>query len=364
MPTPENPNSPGAKKPKPANRLLSFPSKEMPHSILMVFKKYKYRSVEEGFKLNKATVGSGNSQRSSSNGVDLQDSVAIQLPFPTGLVDSTSLRVGGFERDPATESLAAMAKGVLNDGMTIGDAFNSTKGLLQTLGSAGASATAGLAAGGGQGFLQGAMDMGAGLMKDIAQTDVKNLTAGAAYLLRSKLPGDIGKSVDIALGTAINPRETLAFEGVNLKTHAFSWELFPSNKQDSTLIRSIINTIKRNSLPSVDDLQIGSGADATVLVSKAFLDYPSTVDIYLLGVNQEHFIKFKTCMVNEFSVDYGGGGVVSIIKGGKPARVTLSMSLSELQIHTADDYEDGLSPETETEETNPVADGDTTGGQN
>jgi len=43
-------------------------------------------------------------------------------------------------------------------------------------------------------------------------------------------------------------------------------------------------------------------------------------------------------MITEFSVDYGAGGGVSIMKGGKPAGVTLSLNMTELEIETSHDY--------------------------
>ena len=42
--------------------------------------------------------------------------------------------------------------------------------------------------------------------------------------------------------------------------------------------------------------------------------------------------------VDEFTVDYGAGGGVAIMKGGKPAGVTISLNLTELEIETAHDY--------------------------
>ena len=47
-------------------------------------------------------------------------------------------------------------------------------------------------------------------------------------------------------------------------------------------------------------------------------------------------------MITDFSVNYGAGGLVSIVKGGKPAGVSLSMNMMELDIHTADEF--GVEP--------------------
>jgi hypothetical protein len=58
----------------------------------------------------------------------------------------------------------------------------------------------------------------------------------------------------------------------------------------------------------------------------------------LLGIQSDHWIKYKSSMITEMQVDYGAAGGVSIMKGGKPASVQLSMTMSELEIETAHDY--------------------------
>ena len=87
--------------------------------------------------------------------------------------------------------------------------------------------------------------------------------------------------------------------------------------------------IKRKSLPEVGHL---TG------IPKAFLEYPSIVEVYLLGIQSDHWIKYKSSMITEMQVDYGAAGGVSIMKGGKPGAVQLSMTMSELEIETAHDY--------------------------
>jgi hypothetical protein len=46
---------------------------------------------------------------------------------------------------------------------------------------------------------------------------------------------------------------------------------------------------------------------------------------------------FKTSMIQGFNVSYTPHGL-AIVKGGKPAMVSLSMNLVEADIHTAEDY--------------------------
>jgi len=353
---PINPNSPAAqkeyhKKRNQTGKLITFPSKPHPHGMLMVFKKYNYRSVEEGYPLLKNTLRSATGR---SAGVELAGQAGIQLPFPLGLVDNTSLRINNFQRDPLTESLAAAAKPFLQPGgnsMSIreagGLAFGGLKNLLNGIEGVGKDMASGNSPITARGIMDSALEMG----NKFLDTDLTKLGAAAAYLLRSNLPGDLGSQVDAVLGSAINPREALAFQGVDMKTHSFSWEMYPSNRTDSLAIKNIVNMLKSNSLPSVEDLSLGSGDNQVQIVAEAFLNYPAVVDIYLLGVNEEHFMKFKTCMVTNFTVDYGASET-GMLQGGKPVAVNLGIQLAELAIHTANDYAEGLdAPETEAQST-------------
>ena len=295
------------------NSYQSFPAQPHPHSMLMVFKKYDYKEFANGFNRREETLVT---RAGRASGVSLKSANSIELPFPKNLTDATDLRINGFERDPFVETIAQK----LNSFAGGADVQN-IPDLLQSTGAGLASALSG-------------GNLGAGLNNIASQflgTSIKDVASGAQYLLRNSplMSGTVGKSVDIATNQTLNPRETLAFEGVNLRSHQFSWDLYPSNATDSERIRNIITAIKRNSLPTVTDL---AG------IPKAFLQYPSTVDMYLLGVNEDHFIKFKTSMVTQFTVDYGAGGGVAIMKGGKPAGVSIQLSFQELEIETAHDY--------------------------
>lgn len=297
---------------------LRFPDKPFPHSMLLVFKKYDYSGYGQDGAIGRfnTLLRAERDATGRSSGASLRSSNSIELPFPKQLSDSTSLRLNGYERDLLTEQIAQRINGYLEGGSA--DAVSDIPGILQDMGA---------------GFSQMLTGASNGDLEKVAQsilgTSVKDVASAAQYILRSKLPGDIQKSINTATGQALNPRETMAFEGVDLRTHQFNWDLFPSNKNDSERIREIVNMLKRNSLP--ETVTLGT-------ISKAFLRYPSTVDMYLIGVNREYFMKFKTSMIRSFSVDYGAGGNMSIMEGGKPAGVNISIQFAELEIETAHDY--------------------------
>jgi hypothetical protein len=299
-----------------ASSYQSFPAQPNPHGILLVFKEFDYSNYENGFGFLNSPFQSGG--RSSSVGLRAMNS--IELPFPTNLSDSTGLRTNAFERDPMAEMAANKINSFLNGGgdTTVGNIGGMAQG-----------AGAGVAAMLGANSAGGMMGAAQGLVKNIMGTDVKDVASAATYFLRDKLPGQMASSIDLVTGQTLNPRETMSFEGVDLRSHSFSWDLYPSNQDESDRIRKITRMIKRNSLPEVKSI---------ASIPKAFLNYPATVDLYLIGVNTEYFIKYKTAMVTSFNVDYGPGNGVTIMKGGKPGGVNLQLGVTELEIETAHDY--------------------------
>lgn len=314
-----------------SNNMLKFPARQQPHSLLMIFEKYSYKGFADAYQ-NKQfnnSVG-GLFQGLTSNrqaGIGLRSTSSIELPFPKTLSDNLGLLYNDMQQNPLIES-AALAAGDFfeNSGGGGNSTLRDIPQLLQNMGANGANAYSGS---GGMGKAIGA------LAASIAATGVSDATNVATYLLRktlSKFPG-VGESIDLARGQTINPRETLAFQGVNLKTHQFSWDLYPESESDSGRIKSIINTLKKNVLPVTRDVGTGSLA-----IKKAFLEYPHTCKMYLIGVDDEYFMQFKPCVIKSVNIDYGPGGGVAIMKGGKPAGVTLQLEMQELQIEKAEDF--------------------------
>ena len=296
-----------------------FPEQPHAHSCLLSFKDFTYEDIKVGNNNGLRRTPFQQAFNNRASGARLRGVDTIELPFPKALLDNTGLRINGNERDPFVESIASK----INDFID-GKGSMTAEQIPQMLQSMGA----GLSGIGGGDLMKAAR----GMAKEVLGTDVKDVASASQYLLRNSplLSGNgVGRAIDLVTGQTINPRETLSFEGVNLRTHQFSWDLFPNSAADSERIKNIVNMIKRKSLPEVTNL---SG------IPKAFLQYPSVVDVYLLGVNSDHFIKYKSSMITEFSVDYGAGGGVSIMKGGKPAGVTLSLNMTELEIETSHDY--------------------------
>ena len=317
---------------------LSFPATPYPHSILFAFKEYTYSDLESNYQTFSAPQdlqsNSGAKAADSDTSSSIKRTSYLELPFPMQLVDSTGIRLQGFERDLLTEKVSMGLAKLSGDGNTkVSDMAGAVVDGIQKLG-AGAAGALSSAGSDPKGAATSALNaglsaLGAGVGA-VGDMKGKEVAAGLGYLLRKSLPGDMGKTLDAATGMIINPKETMSFGGVDLKSYTFEWNLYPQSPQDSVIIKDIVNLLKRETLPST----AGSG-----IFEKSFLAYPSVVDISLIGVDESFYPRFKTCMISAVEVDYSGGNDMAVMQGGRPAGVTLSFTVNELGIHTADDYE-------------------------
>jgi len=304
---------------------LYFPQNGFPHGIQLIFKQYDY----SGLTLGTNAAGKKTNKKTEFTSAKETGILAVELPMPTTLTDATGLQVNGFERTFLEAFIADTLAPAFTGG--IGEIGKD----LMALGEAGA---------------KGAFDAVFG-EKDLTekQTPVAGQAARiAAYMGRNALnsfSSGLGKSMGATSGTAINPQATLSFEGVNLRSFQFDWTLYPESIEEAFAIKKIIRSIKRNILPGIQEITGGTGVAkiegslSANTLARAFLTYPAVVSINLLGIDESHFLRFKPCMVDNLTVDYGASGEIIIAEGGVPQGVKLSMSFKELEIQTAEDYE-------------------------
>lgn len=319
--------------------LISFPADIGAHTMLMVFKEYSYASARAGEQsllnigtgangtaIRRETIGGGLGVGSQRNGALSFGISAIELPIPSNLRDTDNLNVEritqGVIETAAGEYIANAAQDLQGSRLSVGDLPQYFQGVGANVANIDLSNV----------LSQGTGALGQQL-QNILNASIGDASRDVLYLLRSTMdrfaPG-ISRATDRALGSTINPKASLAFEGVELKQHSFGWTLAPKNFEESERLKGIIEKLKQSSLPTYQTF-----ANTNF---KAYLRYPAIVDIYLLGVNPDYFMKFKSSMIRSVSVEYGSNGLVSILKGGKPANVTLNIELMELDIHTAEDY--------------------------
>lgn len=282
-----------------------FPEDLGPHSMLMLFKDYRYQKPGTFQRLTERNARAA-SQTAAAG---------VLLPIPSNLRDTTNNRIDRFEQ----QYLGAEASAV-------------TQRLADQLGASGAATTLADLTNIATETAQGVFPLsGEEFYNRVTGLD-PSITRSAAFLLRSQLPSAVTRNLDVGFASTPNPKATLAFEGVELKAHSFSWTLAPRSQEESDSLRNISNIIRSRMLPTYGELSPGSS-------DRAFLNYPNVVDVFLLGVDETHYFRFKTSMLRSFTIDYSSGDSLTFLRGGKPGIVTMAIELMELDIHTAEDYD-------------------------
>ena len=281
--------------------VMTFPKNLGSHGTLMRFFEYTYGGTK---------------------GSEEKRLAEIMLPLPRQIQDNFKINVGGDELG-LIGTTAAQLSGRPEDAQSVAGKLTDQ---LKETGTAAYNAISGVFKG----------EEGA---KDALVSGANTLADGVGFLTTAGLASitpDIANGIGVGRGTAINPFATLVFKGVDLKVHSLEWLLSPESEEESRQLKTIIRTLQRMVLPKTSS-PLGENAETGVQVlDRGILRYPAMCNIYLMGVDQSYYMRFKTSMISQLSVDYTPNGV-AIQKGGKPSAVRITMTLNEAFIHTADD---------------------------
>jgi hypothetical protein len=133
--------------------------------------------------------------------------------------------------------------------------------------------------------------------------------------------------VGLAAGAVVNPNLAVAFEGVEIRDHTFSWRMIAKNQYESQLIYQIIQRFKSFALPS------------KTFGSAYALNYPKIVNILF----QPALVTMSDLglFITDISVSYDGDGHPAFYKDtGAPVVVDLQVRFKERAILTSEDYKE------------------------
>ena len=285
-----------------------FPQNLGAHGTLMEFFTYSYGGVR---------------------GSEKKPRHRVMLPLPKQINDSFKINIGGNEIGILGTGAAQVSNspaGAMDIAKNIG---NQAMGSITSGVKAISDVVTGEAALPTTNALQDALSTG---------VDVTNYLAKAGL---GKVSPDLLNGVSAGTGTTLNPFQTLVFGGIDLKVHSLEWVLSPESEEEQRELQKIIRIIQNNILPEATSplgaSEEGKGLGLTS-IDKGIMRYPSMVNVFLQGVDQEYYFKFKTSMISQYNVDYTPNGV-AINKGGKPSTIRITMTLNEAFIHTKGDVD-------------------------
>jgi len=294
------------------------------HAMMIQFVEYEFSALNSG-----SFVGA---PIDMSGGATGGGRASVILPLPSNLEENFNIAVDRIELNAAGRMAVEYFSELSNTNLR--DAFNISKALTENA----TKKVIGMFSGSGtennDSVVNSTIANTLGTIESGTVADVIN------YLARSninRLPMGVGFAAEVSSAAgAINPHVTLNFDGVNMKEYTFSWNLSPQSPEESETLRQIGRTIKREILPEYDGLSGGEGVGN--VFSRAILKYPSIANVYLIGLDEDHYIRFKPGMVTNFTSNFMPNGP-SVHRGGRPTSVNFTMQLKEGQIHTRGDYE-------------------------
>lgn len=190
------------------------------------------------------------------------------------------------------------------------------------------------------GAVQSVLDFVGKSGQDLYNLLVKGQDTSSARdkLLRSKiLMGDSAyNAYSIGTATAINPNVELAFRSANLRNMQLNFRLVPLSQQDANEMQKFMDRLKLMMYAKSDFLwATGYPAKFTVQVkTNGSGGNWSNKVLFSLGKSKNLDNKYSSCVLTDFQVSYGDGGMYAGHYDGSPGVIDLNLTFQEATLST------------------------------
>lgn len=154
------------------------------------------------------------------------------------------------------------------------------------------------------------------------------LAVGGTYALTG-MGGPLAAAAKTAFNVTTNPYPVMTFQGTGFKSFGFSWTFFPESPDETTTIKKIVGYFRREMLPE------------TIKNTPSIMANPAIFEVYI----QPDVKLFKRCVITGLDVNYTPMGPAFVKEFPykeapfiDPAAVTLTITMQEIEIWTANDF--------------------------
>ena len=132
-----------------------------------------------------------------------------------------------------------------------------------------------------------------------------------------------------ATGQVINQNVEMLFNGVQVRSFNFGFDLVPRSIDEASVIKQIIRILKIKSAAKMKKENMG------------FLNAPNLFRLsYMKGGQLHPFLNsFKTCALKNVAVTYTGSGTYATYEDGTPVHMKLDLAFTELNPIYAEDHD-------------------------
>ena len=166
---------------------------------------------------------------------------------------------------------------------------------------------------------------------------------GLANVVQEMIPDpfDVRGSLQAATGRSFNPKEELLFKSPDLRTHAFTFNMFARNAQEAQEIASIIKNLRKNAYPEVN-LSVDLGNSAVNEVINTFtssggniFSFPKQFSVEMHPGTDNAFPKIDAAFLTSISTNYAGSGRVSLTPDDFFQGIELTLTFQDIRISTS-----------------------------
>ena len=165
-------------------------------------------------------------------------------------------------------------------------------------------------------------------------------SAGTAALGKLSSAVDKGTGMLAAQGIAVNNHMSLVYKGPGqFRTHDFAFNFFPKAKQDSLVIKDILQDLKDGMLPKMS----GTPLKKNRAVSAPFFMAPRhwTIDFFNGDGTENTFLhKIKKSVIKNMQINHDPNSTISLHEDGSPVQTTLALSFQEIELPFSGDEAD------------------------
>ena len=157
-----------------------------------------------------------------------------------------------------------------------------------------------------------------------------------------------GTGMLAAQGVAINNHLALTYKGpTTFRSHEFAFSFFPKNKDDSEIIKKILNDFEMGMLPRIGTT-FGTAMSKVAgrTLSSPYFQSPRhwTIDFRKgSGARNDFLFRIRKSVITAMNVNHDPNSTVSLHEDGAPVQTTLSLTFQEIELpisrDVAIDYE-------------------------
>ena len=155
------------------------------------------------------------------------------------------------------------------------------------------------------------------------------LTAAAAAANALGANVSIGSLLSRTTGQVINQNVEMLFNGVQVRSFNFQWDLAPRNDKETDTIKGIIRILKQRSAAKMTKANLG------------FLNAPDVFRLKYMkgGVSHPFLNSFKISALKNMTMNYTGSGTYATYEDGTPVHMQLGLTFTELNPIYAEDHD-------------------------